>query len=50
MKDIAEVIHFHIKSRGVQVLVFLQWTFVKDTTNFCFENGEVGKKTTITKF
>ena len=47
MKDNVEVIHFHIKSRGAQGLVFVQITFEKYSTNFYFENGEVGVKTTI---
>ena len=37
-----KVIYFHIKSRGVKGLVFVQITFEKYTTNFCFENSEVG--------
>ena len=47
MKDNVEVIHFHIKSRGVQGFIFVEITFEKCTLNFCFENGEVGIKTTI---
>ena len=42
MKDNVEVIYFHIKSRGVQGLVFAQIMFEKCTTNFYFENGELG--------
>ena len=38
MKDNVEVIHFHIKSRGVQTLVFVQITSEKCTTTFCFSN------------
>ena len=30
------------KSRGVQGLVFVEITFEKCTTNFYYENGEVG--------
>ena len=47
VKDNVEVIHFQIKSRSVQGLVFVQITFEKSSTNFCFKNGEVGIKTTI---
>ena len=47
MKDNVEVIHFYIKRRGMQGLVFVQITFEKCTTNFYFENGEVDMKTTI---
>ena len=47
MKDNVQVIHFHIKSRGVQGLVFVQIKFEKFTTNFYFRNGEVGIKTRI---
>ena len=47
MKDNFEVIHFHIKSRDAQDLVLVQITFGKCTTNFDFENGKVGIKTTI---
>ena len=36
-----KVIHFHIKFRGVQGLVFVQITFEKCTTKFYLENGEV---------
>ena len=49
MKDNLEVMHFYIKSRGMQGLVFVQIWFEKCTTNFYFENGEIGIKTTITK-
>ena len=41
------MIHFHIKSRGVQDLVFVQITFENFTSNFYFENSEVGIKTKI---
>ena len=47
MKDNVKVIYFHIKSRGMQSLVFAQIMFEKYTTNFYFEDGEVGIKTTI---
>ena len=47
MKDNVKEIHFHIKCRDVQGLVFDQITFEKCTTNFYFENGEVGFKTAI---
>ena len=50
MKDNVEVIHFHIKSKGVQGLVLVQITFEKYTTNFYFENGEVDIKTTIANY
>ena len=45
LKDNFEVIHFHIKSRGVQGLVFVQIAFEKCTTSTYFENGEVCLKT-----
>ena len=48
MNDKVEVILFHIKSRCVQGLVFVEITFEKCTTSFCFENGEVAIKATIT--
>ena len=48
VKDNVKVIYFHIKSRGVQGLIFVQIPFEKYTTHFYFENGEVGVKTTIT--
>ena len=48
MKDTVEVIYFHIKRRGAQGLVFVLKKFEKCTTNFYFEIGEVGIKTTIT--
>ena len=38
MEDNVEVIHFHIKGRGVQTLVFVQITSEKCTTTFCFSN------------
>lgn len=44
MKDNDEVIHFYIKSRDVQGLVFRQITFKKWTLNFYFENRETGTK------
>ena len=47
MKDNAKVIHFHIKGRGVQGLVFVQITFEKYTTNFYFQNSQVDIKTKI---
>ena len=37
-----EVIHFHLKCVGVQGLIFVQIEFEKGTSNFYFENGEVG--------
>ena len=46
MKDKVEVIHFHIKRRGVQSLVFVQITFEKYTTKFYFQNDKVVIKTT----
>ena len=46
LKDNAEVIHFHIKSRGLQGLVFVQIMFEKCTKNSYIENEEVGTKTT----
>ena len=46
MEENVEVIHFHIKSRGVQGLVFVQITYEKCTTNFYFENSKFGIKTT----
>ena len=45
MKD--KVINFHMKSRIMQGLVFVEITFEKYTTNFHFENAEVGIKTII---
>ena len=47
IKNNVEEIHFHIRHRGVQGLIFAQITFEKCTRNFCFENGGVGIKTTI---
>ena len=47
VKDNVEVIHFHIKSRGVQGLAFVQITFENCTLNFYFENSELGIKKTI---
>ena len=47
MKDNAEVIHFHIKNRGVKGHILVQIMFEKCTTNFLFWNVEVGIKTTI---
>ena len=47
MKDNVKVIHFHIKGRGVQDLAFVQITFEKYTTNFYFQNSQVGIKTKI---
>ena len=42
MKDNVEVIHFHIKSRGVHGLVFIKITCEKCTTNLSVENCEKG--------
>ena len=50
MKDNAEVIRFHIKSRGVQGIIFVHITFEKCTTNFYFQNSEVGIKKAIANF
>ena len=47
MKDIAEMIRAHIKSRGVQSLVFVQIMSEKCTTNFYLEHSEFGIKTTV---
>ena len=47
MKDNVEVIHFHIKGRGMQDLVFVQITFENCPLNFYFENSEFGIKKTI---
>ena len=47
MKDSLEVIHFHVKSRGTQGLVFVQITFARCTINFYFEKDKVDIKTTI---
>ena len=47
MKDNVEVIHFHIKSRGVQGHVFVQITFENCTLNFYFQNGEIGIKAIV---
>ena len=44
MKDNDKVIHFYIKNRGVQGLVFVQIKFEKCTTIFYFENGGVSIK------
>lgn len=41
------VIHFHIKSKGVQRVVFEQIMFEKYASNFYFENVKVGIKTAI---
>ena len=41
MKDNVEMIHFHIKSRGAQGLVFVKIMLEKCTTNFYFENDKV---------
>ena len=46
-KKILEVIHFHIKRRDRQGIVFVQTTFEKCNTNFHFENSKVGIKRTI---
>ena len=45
MKDIAEMIRAHIKSRGVQSLAFVQIMSEKCTTNFYLERSEFGIKT-----
>ena len=45
MKDNVELVHYHIKSRGVQSSVLVQIAFEKCTLNFYFENSEVGIKT-----
>ena len=50
MKDNARVIHFHIKSRGVQGFVFGQIAFEKCTTNLYFENGKVAIKMIVPNF
>ena len=50
IKGNVEVIHFHIKSRGVQGLVLVQTTLEKCTTNFNFEINEIGIKTAISNF
>ena len=50
IQDNVEVIHFHIKSRGVQGLIFVQIRFEKCTTHLYFENSEVGIKTKIANF
>ena len=47
MKGNFEVIHFNIKSRTVQGLLFVQITFGKYAANFYFENDEVSIKTTV---
>ena len=47
MKDNIEVIPIHIKSRGMQDLVFVQITFENFHLNFYFENSEIGIKKTI---
>ena len=44
MKDSVEVINFHINSRGVQGLVFVQIKFEKCTTNFYSEIDKVSVK------
>ena len=40
MEDNVEVIHFHIKSRDVQGLVFVQITFEKCNANLYSENAQ----------
>ena len=50
MKDNVKVILFHIKSRDVQGLVFVQITFEKCTTNLFFEDGKVSIETTTTNW
>ena len=47
MEDNVEVIQFHIKSRDVLGLVFVQITFEKCTTNLSFENKKVGIEKTV---
>ena len=47
MKENGEAIHFHMKSRGVQGIVFPQITFEKCATTFYFQNSEVGTKIAI---
>ena len=47
MKNNTEVIHFHMKSMGVQGLALVQTTLEYFTTNFYFKNGKVNIKTTI---
>ena len=47
MKVNLEVSLFHMKSRGVQGLVFVQITFENCTLNFYFENSEIGKNKTV---
>ena len=47
MKDNVEVIHFHVKSRCVQDLVFVQITFENCLLNFYFENSGIVIKKTI---
>ena len=46
-KDNIKVIHFHIKSRGVQDLVFVQITFENCPLKFYFGNSGIGIKKTI---
>ena len=43
-RTMCRVIHFHMKSRGVQGRIFVQTIIEKCATNFCFENREVGIK------
>ena len=47
MKGNVELIRFHVKSRGVQDLVFVQITFEYCILNFHFENSEIDLKKTI---
>ena len=47
MEDNVKVIHFLIKRRGVQSLVFVQITFENRITNFYSENSEVDIKTIV---
>ena len=47
MKDDVKVIHFHIKSRAVEGLVFVQITFEYCITNLYFENGKIGLDASI---
>ena len=47
MKDNVKMIHFDIKARSEQSVVFAQIGFEKDTSNFYIENEEVNIKTLI---
>ena len=52
MKDNVERIHFHVKCRGVQGLVFVKITFEMCTTikNIYFKDVGVGTNTTYANF